>query len=579
MAGYNPTLAQLKRLQDAFREAKAENDAILRKHTTDAFVHTRVYKQAQHGHGSLLIGRKGAGKTALLLGYQEEQREKYVARASIDIRADDFPLEPLFAFFYSDYRKSLDKLEHQVQRISDIPAFVDPVRIAAYAWSASLRSAAVYVAAKQLPSESGLNADTRKRLQKAKKALDYYMGPRLVGGKESGSEVVFSLLIYFFQSIQGLIDKALGIHTHEIAVVLAAITRGITARLAGRLDKRIEDAARLIGLEMERSGKRCLLTLDKFDDYYDEFYRKNKRPDVIIRREFLLALLQGLVVATRDVKRDTRFRWLDALFAVPMDKFLELHLRERVELEQAHVLTLEWTPAELRDYVNRRIAFALDLPPDEKDGAWDKLFPFDVTNATVKDTKENSFLYIVRHTLWRPREIQMYVIAILQRMEEARNPADEEMFRKVVKTESEQIIRREFLEEFASEYPGVSGSMRKLETLNLKSVMSYEDVCDRVAGLKLYDDTLTPADIVLRLFHMGILGVRQVLARERRGTLDPTVTQHKEEVAYRFCYNCSENDPFSASAAVAFHPMFFEYLNIRHEQKYVVNQLAWEMFT
>jgi hypothetical protein len=152
------------------------------------------------------------------------------------------------------------------------------------------------------------------------------------------------------------------------------------------------------------------------------------------------------------------------------------------------------------------------------------------------------------------------------------------MFRRVVRTESEQIIRREFLEEFMSEYPGLSGLMKKLETLQLKSVMPYAEVCDRVAGVKLFDESMTAADVMLRLFHMGILGVRQVFARERRDALDPTVTQNREEISYRFCYNCMVNDPLSATGDVAFHPMFFHYLDIRHEQKYVVNQLTWQMF-
>jgi hypothetical protein len=257
---------------------------------------------------------------------------------------------------------------------------------------------------------------------------------------------------------------------------------------------------------------------------------------------------------------------------------LELHIRERAELEQAHVLKIDWTPVELYEYVNKRVSYALDLPPEMRSHAWDALFPFEVTNAKVKDVKEHSFLYIVRHTLWRPREIQMYMHAILERMEAARGPATEEMFRQAVREESQQIVRSEFLEEFLSEYPGMINLMEKLEGLSLKSVMSYADIRRRIAGIRLFDAEMPPADVMLRLFYMGIIGVRHVFARERRTSMDRTITQHRQEVAYRFAYNSSVKDPFNASGDVVFHPMFFHYLDIKHEKKYVVNQLSWDMF-
>ena len=577
-AGYNPTQHELHRLIDAFREAKAEHDQVLAEPSTNAFVHTRAYRDSLDGARSLLIGRKGSGKTALLLGYKTEQETRYFAQGAIDIRADDFPLEALFSFFYTDSVRATKQLA-ALPHVSDLPSFVDPVKLSAYAWGQSLRCAAVYVVTERLLQDNSVKPDVRKRLLQARRSLNRYIGPKVDTRGASGSDVVFALLVYFFQNTQALIDNTLGIHTQEISVLLAAITRRLTTVFSGRLDKKIEEAARAIAIYMEGHDRRCLLTLDKFDDYYDEFYRQGqKRDSVLQRRDFLSSLLHGLVLAARDLRHDIRFRWVDALFAIPMDKFLELHIRERAELEQGHVLRLEWSPNELYEYVNRRIAYALNQQADEKLRPWERLFPFEVTNGSVKDVKENSFLYIVRHTLWRPREVQMYLRAIFQRMEEQRCAADEEMFRRLVKSEAEQIVRREFVEEFMSEYPGLPGLMKKLEELSLKSVMPYTEVCDRVAGVRLFDESMTAADVMLRLYHMGIVGVRQVLTRERRTGLDPSITQNREEVAYRFSYNSLINDPFSTAGTVVFHPMFFHYLDIRHDERYVVNQLTWQMF-
>lgn len=583
MTGLNPTKHQMERLKAAFREVKAENDSILTEPDSNTFVHTKVYREMEDARRSLIIGRKGSGKTALLLGYQNEHRDRYFAKASIQIKADNFPLEPLFSFFYSDFRRSIEKtnLQLKTKGISDLPAFIEPAKIAEYAWQQSLMCAAIFTTSERLLEEPQLGDVEKKVLRRARRIIGRYMGLNSIKslGKGAGPEIAFSLLIYFFQSVQGVIDKALEVHTHEISVALAAITFGLSKKLTPRLSRSLDVSAQIISEYYDSHQKRTLITLDKFDDFYDEFYRRSRKDkQAEQRRDFLLSLLQGLVIAARDLSRDKRFRWLDAIFTIPMDKFLELHLRERIDLESSYVLRLEWTPKELLDYVNRRIAYALDLPLDQKDTAWSLLFPFDVTNGKVREVKEDSFLYVIRHSLWKPREIQTYLNAIFHLMDEYRKPADEDMFRKVAKTESEKIIRQEFLEEFQSEYPGILKVLKKLENLSLQSVMQYEELCHKLSGLSLFDDISTPDEIMLRLFHTGVLGVRQVSAARRTVYRDATITQNKEEVIYRYCYNCMVNDPFTPGINVVFHPMFFEYLNINHVEKYVVNQLTWEMF-
>ena len=100
MSGLSPSPEQLRRLQGAFRELKAEQDQTLRQTERPTFVHTRVYRQVKDEGRCLLIGRKGSGKTAMLVGYRHENRADYLADADIDIIADEFPLEPLSAFYY-----------------------------------------------------------------------------------------------------------------------------------------------------------------------------------------------------------------------------------------------------------------------------------------------------------------------------------------------------------------------------------------------------------------------------------------------------------------------------------------------
>lgn len=580
MTGQSPSPEQLRRLQAAFRELKAEQDQSLRQGERRTFVHTRVYRQVRDEGRCLLIGRKGAGKTALLVGYRTENHDDYLAEADIDIIADEFPLEPLFNFFYLEIFKKINgQREQRGKKETDLAQFLDPTKVATYAWKQSLVAAAVYMAAEQILSSGlaqKLSEEDKKSLEEARShVLQLFGGPN---GKKlfgSGGQMLSSLLVLFFGNFTEVID----IMVSEPGGSFASLIAKITARLTSMANTNTADALRrpvlLIRQILERHGKKVLLTLDRFDDFYDEFQYRQNTEFMLEKRAFLASLLKGLVIAARDLQRDrTNYAWMNMIFTIPMDKFLELQLRERADLESNHVVRLEWSPRELYELVNRRIAASLELPDKEVNNAWNLLFPFDVTNGRVREVKEDSFLYIVRHSLWNPREIQMYLKALFTEME--KRPADEDMFRQVVRAETENIIRREFIGQFIGEFHGLKKVLNKLNNVQLRTVMQYEELCDKLGGLELFEDCRTPDQIMVRLFHMGVVGVRQN-ARRGSGNL-LFVTQQKQEVAYRFCFNTDDNDPFVAGCEVCFHPMFFEYLNLRHEEQYVVNQLTWEMF-
>lgn len=582
MSGLHPSPEQLRRLQAAFRELKAEQDEALRHDSQRTFVHTRVYRQVKDEGRCLLIGRKGAGKTALLVGYRAENREDYLAEADIDIIADEFPLEPLFNFFYLEIFKKLKGEQAKSNtRETDLAHFLDPAKVATYAWKQALIASAVCMAAEQILKSDiapKLTKAERETLEEARESVLKLFGGQTGKGSLNGTggQMLSSLLVFFFGNFTELIDVMMDHSVGSFAGLVAKISGQLSTMAKTNMAEVLRKPVLQIRQILERHRKKILLTLDRFDDFYDEFqYRHDSNTDLIYeKRTFLASLLKGLVIAARDIQRDqANFNWIHMIFTIPMDKFLELQLRERADLESNHVVRLEWSPRELYEMVNRRIANAMNLPERDVPNAWNVLFPFDVTNGRVREVKEDSFLYIVRHSLWNPREVQMYLKALFSALEQG--PADEEMFRRVVRAETENIIRREFIGQFIGEFHGLQKVLNKLSNVQLRTVMPYEDLCDKLSGLELFDDCRTPDQIMLRLFHMGVVGVRM---NARRGNNLAVITQKKQEIAYRYCFNCDDNDPFAPACDVCFHPMFFEYLNIRHEEQYVVNQLNWEMF-
>ena len=579
MSGLSPSPEQLRRLQGAFRELKAEQDQTLRQTERPTFVHTRVYRQVKDEGRCLLIGRKGSGKTAMLVGYRHENRADYLAEADIDIIADEFPLEPLFHFFYKEIVRKINGRAQKEAMDTDLAQFLDPTKVATYAWKQSLVAAAVCMAAEKILTSDiaqTLSEDEQKSLSEAHGTVLNLIGA--ANGKKSsatGGELLSGLLVFFFGNFTELFEAMLNDTASGFAALVAKISTKLAILAKTNTSEALRKPVQQIRNILDRHQKKVLLTLDRFDDFYDEFqYRQDSSNLLYEKRTFLASLLKGLVIAARDLQRDAgNFSWMHMILTIPLDKFLELQCLERADLEIHHVVRFEWSPKELYEMVNRRIASALDLPEKDVPTAWKVLFPFDVANARVKEVKEDSFLYIVRHSLWNPREIQMYLKAIFAEMD--RKPADEDLIRRVVRQETENIIRREFIGQFIGEFHGLQKVLNKLNNVTLRTVMFYEDLCDKLGGLELFEDCRTPDQIMLRLFHMGVIGIR-MNARQGVGNLH-VITQQKREVAYRFCFNSDENDPFSPACEVCFHPIFFEYLNLKHEEPYVVNQLTWEM--
>jgi hypothetical protein len=582
MAQYtNLTPQQLERLRNAFHELKAEQDPILRQQQSRTFVHTNVYHQVRNEGRCLLVGRKGAGKTAMLMGFRQENADAYLTNASIEIIADEFPLEPLFNFFFVDLH---EKAGSKKGGRTDLAQFLDQTRVATFAWKHSLLTCALFMASSRLldiPELSEqLSTNERKILENTcNQIVGLYDAKANRRSVANGGSLLSSLLIYNVGTLPEMIQ---GIIEEDGLSNWAGTIAKITSKLGNFLKQDMVESLRKPMMQvrhiLQRFDKKVLLTLDRFDDFYDEFlYRRDDEQDGEQKKEFLTSLLKGLILAARDLQRDSKeYGWMHMIFTIPADKFIELRLRERADLESNHVIPLQWSPIELREMVNRRIAYALDLPESDIPRAWNLLFPFEVTNGRVRRVRENSFLYIVRHSLWNPREIQMYLKAIFAEIERTKQPADEELFRRVVSTETERIIRGEFVGQFQGEYHGLTRLLNKLGNVQLQTLMQYEDLCDKLSGVVLFEGCRTSDQTVLRLFHMGVIGVRVNARRDWHHK--QVIMQEKQEVAYRFCYNCDESDPFATTCEICFHPMFFEYLNLSHQRPYVINQLTWDMF-
>jgi hypothetical protein len=572
------TPQQVSKLHEAFSTLKAERDNFLKKKFAQTFVVTSVYGDAQQAGKTLLIGGKGSGKTALLFAQEIQNKDQYLT--TVEINIDQLPFTALFTFFFADFSKALAKAS---QNRSDIKEFLELEKVTAFAWKNALLASVLLRSSETIVNTSSITVEERKSAHEVLDSLNALLGKATsVRPTKRGSGSTFTFLAVFFSALQEVVERVLEENFPNVSLLLARLIQEILDRVGDPLEKQLVDLASKINPILSRLDKKIYLRLDKFDDYYDKFYGEIVSHNTTIspdearhRKSFLRKLLEGLVLAARDIRDYEAFAFTDILIAIPQDKFLELELREGMDLILSRVVQIDWTPTELFDMVNRRIHAALTLTGRVED-SWYQIFPRTVRNAATGQP-EDSFLYVARHSRWKPREIQMHVVELLERM---RRVDDRELtdrdFHECIKSSCTKIVEQEFKSEFSKEYPSIHRIIHQLENSSIETVMDYGPVCNVIRGEDLADDITEPDEIMKRLYKMGMLGTRVVKGSADK--LPPTVVQEHQHVAYKFHYNSPDKAPFAPRSVIAFHPMFFGSINAQHTKPYIVHEMTWEMF-
>ncbi len=200
------------------------------------------------------------------------------------------------------------------------------------------------MAGQQILSSSIANQLTDDEKNTLENALEHVL--KLLGAtngkrKVGGGEILGPFLVYFFTNFAELIEAAIEQSIGSFAGLIAKISSQLSILAKSNTDEALRRPVQQIRQILERHGKKVLLTLDRFDDFYDEFQYRQNTDLMVEKRAFLASLLKGLVIAARDLQRDTaHFSWMHMIFTIPMDKFLELQLRERADLESNHVVRL-----------------------------------------------------------------------------------------------------------------------------------------------------------------------------------------------------------------------------------------------
>ncbi len=313
------------------------------------FVKTAEFQEAKRGHAHLVVGRKGGGKTAIFYGLWNAYKGSR-SQLLLDLKPEGYQFGKLKEFV--------------VEQLS--PASQEHVLTAF--WNFLLLTE---LAHKVVHEENPIHMDAS--LTEAYEKIAAVHGKTHETEQGDFSERLLALIDDILQRKGSMPDP----------ISTAQITQLVYSEDIHQLSNALSEY-------LEKSGKETVwLLFDNLDKGW---------PVQAASQEDIL-LLQTLLDASRKLQRQMRQRGVEfhAIVFVRNDIYQHLVLRTADRGKDSAVL-LDWNDPEVfKDIIRRRIVQSTGLDKSFDD-LWLQFFESQVTG-------EESFTYVLRHTLMRPREV------------------------------------------------------------------------------------------------------------------------------------------------------------------------------
>ena len=306
---------------------------------------------------------------------------------------------------------------------------------------------------------------------------------------------------------------------------------------------------------IESENDRIVLVLDGFDRLKNDG----------TRREEIGLIFASLVDAIQVINCDP---YLPGTFEIkafiPHDRYVALPLRDSDKVDTMHV-AIRWTRPSLQEFLKKRIELTPKLQQGNFQLLWRQVMPEKILNSHYR-IEEDSFDYIVRHTMYRPRQMQIHLENLAS--EHRDKNIDPSMIPNSIAESSEKIAKY-FIDEFKTEHPKLGHFIASLHKKD--NVMEYvkfkKIVADAITKFHPKQVGLLLEDKVDTLYSMGFFGIVNFV-------------EHGDELINRYCPPSRESKrhyvnfffksphpsisgTLNDDSLIAIHPIFVNYSNLR----------------
>jgi hypothetical protein len=313
---------------------------------------------------------------------------------------------------------------------------------------------------------------------------------------------------------------------------------------------------------LEAAHDRIVLVLDGFDRL-----NADGAPN-----EALRLIFSSLVDAIQAIHADQHLpAGLEIKAFIPQDRYLAIALRDADKIETMHV-HLRWNRLELKNFLKRR----LELTPTIEGGAflllWRQVMPEHVLNPHYQ-LEEDSFEYLVRHTMMRPRQLQIHLECLAaDNHDRIVTPST------VPKTisDSSKSVSRFFINEFRTEDPDLDTFVSSLS--HSDNVLEYgafrKTIESAIVKSHSKDEGHSVETKVDLLYAMGFFGiVNFVEAGAPIGDVYCPPTRESRRHYVDFFYKNPHpaiSSTLKDDSVIGLHPILVDYANLRPHSTLII---------
>ena len=475
-------------------------DAARDERFEDHFVESLDLRRLQTNSSDVIYGAKGVGKTALRRALCELYGSKYHTTTTID-------LDPIS---FSQVHVALSHLQDTVN--------TETVALASNTWRNVMAMHCLETVAGGLPVGDPLRRQINDLL-----AIEGF------SGRNSNNRLI--------RQIEQIMIRIAEIGTDSGPTPLGVTERQREAATGFPFNAQVRSLLAGCASLVERTGKFVLICVDGFDSIVDHTKES--------RRVIFAGLIDAIFKCAADPIMARAFCFKAFLPQELTDDAMVTLWDDDKNIYNTRYL--RWSAEDFQQLLCRRMRPYSRTKSGDFNDVWHEYMPERIRNVAY-GTDESSFAYILRHTLYRPRQLLTHVQNIIDEWDERSTSfrIDPSFIPRVV-AETNVRLARHVVSQLEIKHPGLRTFMQSWSGApNVMGVREFQDKMRRVFGI---NDAVQLNDMFNDLFNGGIFGVKRQASSGQRHFRFGFAAGHIAEMHAAV----EEND------LVALSPMFHEY--------------------
>lgn len=552
------------------------------------FTNTRFFNSLKTKRAGLVCGRKGAGKTTLVqIREAEASAEDFYP--PINIAVDGWSIHYLFQHTtFKQVESDFEYLELEIK-------FFD------YVWITFLFlcicESLTRECGRETPSKVLLSDKIRREFEKTITVTN----PKDTVYYQSLFQLAISGARGFIQSVVDKADSKSEDH-FRLDVLRNMSVKNLLYSIFGQGLEGIRNQAQASGC------KKFLFCFDRFDTELQRYRDDKTEYNPALREERgqrELDWLSSLVLLVRKIDKPDRlsseFEIFDFLSCVnflvvlPYDRALEIHGSQRDSIANEPIQELSWQPKELMTMLRRRIQAIYDISDEmleKKTNRTPQARLERCFSLACKDLPDklyvalnhqivemDFFLYILRHTFFRPRDLLIHYAPIITHcdmMTKRRLPIEVDTLREIVSRHNRTIVDFEFVNELEGSWTNIEkvlalfkGRQQVWENRKLKQLIGPVkfDFHQSTNSIMRYEKKLE------FLYNIGFLGLKNKKSYGAKAD--------QQDFVFSFMgadrRDSFDSDEILSNLLFGIHPIFVESLHLKVDPDHPVMMLSWEM--